>query len=356
MPSLRGLARRLLRPLDGRIADINRRVTDARGSIEAVSESIEELGRELGAYSTTATESNSYVGVEIRRLQGSTNAVEASLAELDERVREHEQRVLSRIDTLDRRAYAEHLDSAARAPLEQLDGAVANLLNYANGHRGFAAQAGLWFNPPMNVELGAGEARLASVNERIAEMPYALAALGRLRLGARVLEVGSAESTFALSAASLGYEVTAVDLHPLPYSHPNIESVVGRFEDFQPEQGSFDAAFLISTIEHFGLGAYGERKVAVGADRRAIERIGELLSDDGLLVLTTPYGAAGVNELERTYDEDTLAELLDGWSILDRLVLERHDELTWIPAEPGAPPPQDGLGVVMVTAALDRSA
>ena len=44
------------------------------------------------------------------------------------------------------------------------------------------------------------------------------------RTGARILDIGSAESTFPLSAASLGYRVTAIDQRPLAYSHPNLES------------------------------------------------------------------------------------------------------------------------------------
>ncbi|HEY2720007.1 MAG TPA: DUF268 domain-containing protein [Solirubrobacteraceae bacterium] len=350
--SARGLARRLVHPftspLDGRVADINRRVADARLSVTAVSDGVEELGRELGAYATTATESNAYVGVELRRLQ-------ELLTQLGEHIDEHELRALARIEGLEDRAYVERIDRAADSPLEQLDGAVANLVNHALGHRGFAAQAGLWFNPPVTVELTDGAARLAGINERIVEMPYALGALARLTAPARVLEIGSAESTFALSVASLGHHVTALDLHPLPYAHPNVESVVGRFEDWQPQE-RFDAAFLISTIEHFGLGAYGEPEIGTGADREAVERVGELLADDGFMVLTTPFGRAGVNELERTYDEPGLAALLQGWTVLDRLTVARRDPLTWLPIGPDEEVPADGVGVVMVIAAPQRGA
>ena len=220
------------------------------------------------------------------------------------RIDDQEVRLLARIDTVEDVGHVDRLNRAAEAALEEVDGAVANLVNRANGHRGFAAQAGLWFNPPVTVELGEGRARLATVNERIVEVPFALQALARLTPPARVLDIGSAESTFSLSVASLGYEVTALDLQPLPYSHPNLETVVGRLEDFDPGSERFDAAVLISTIEHFGLGAYGEPAGEDGADRAAIARVGELLTDDGFLVLTTPYGPARVDALERTYDEE----------------------------------------------------
>jgi 2-polyprenyl-3-methyl-5-hydroxy-6-metoxy-1,4-benzoquinol methylase len=352
--SSRGIVRRLVRPftrpLDGRVADINRRVTDVRLSITALGESVDVLTRELGAYATTATESNAYVGVEMRRLQESLDALRAHIDE-------HEGRVLKRVDALEDKSYVERLNHAVDAPLERLDGAVANLLNRAAGHEGFAAQAGLWFNPSVTVELTEGHARLAGVNERIVEMPFALAALGRLKAPARILEVGSAESTFALSAASLGHQVTALDLHSLSYSHPNIANVIGRFEDWDPGAERFDAVFLISTIEHFGLGAYGEPVAGNDADRAAIARVAELLTDDGFMVLTTPYGPARIDDLERVYDEKALTALLKGWTVIHRHTVLRWDERTWLPEVPGGTSPTDKeQGVVMVVAVPARPA
>jgi hypothetical protein len=325
------------------VADINRRVTDVRLSITALDEYVDVLARELGAYATTATESNAYVGAEMRRLQ---DAVES-----------HEARITERLETLEGLGYVERLNRAVDAPLEHLDGAVANLINHAAGHRGFAAEAGLWFNPAVTVELGEGKAHLAGVNERIVELPFALGALSRVSPPARVLDIGGAESTFSLSAASLGYQVTAVDLHPLPYSHPDLEAVVGRFEDWDPGTRRFSAAFLISTIEHFGLGAYGEAPGQKGADRAAVERVSELLDDEGFLVLTTPYGPTRVDDLERVYDEKALAALLKGWTVIDHRTVLRKDERTWLPEVPGGASPTDKeQGVVMVVAVPARPA
>ena len=351
---LKGLARRVARPLsgplDGRVADINRRVGDTHLSVSVLSKKVDQLARELAAYTTTSTESNSYVGVEMRRL-------EESIETLLTRIEEHESRLLSRIDTIENVGYIARLGRAAEAHLEQLDGAVANLVNRANGHRGFAAQAGLWFNPAVTVELSEGRARLAAVNERIVELPFALGALARLSPPARILDIGSAESTFSLSVASLGYQVTALDLHPLPYSHPNLENVVGRLEDWNPGPERFDAAFLISAIEHFGIGAYGEPVDEAGADRAAVERVGELLSSEGFMVLTTPYGPARIDALERTYDDDALAALLEGWTVLERRTELRRDPRTWMPGDPSTGTAgADSEGVVMVVAEPARHA
>jgi hypothetical protein len=343
----RRLARPLTSPLDGRIADVNRRVTDVNRrvtethtsvrdvsvDVHALKVGLAEIAGGLGAYAVTAAESSSFIGIEIRRLQEALDSV------------------VTRLEALEGRGYVERLNHAVDAPLEHMDGAVANLINHATGHRGFAAQAGLWFNPAVTVELEEGNAHLAGVNERIVELPFALGALSRISPPARVLDIGGAESTFSLSAASLGYRVTVVDLHPLPYSHPDLNEVVGRFEDWDPGSERFAAAFLISTIEHFGLGAYGEAPGQKGADRAAVQRVAELLDDEGFLVLTTPYGTATVNALERIYDDERLDALLSGWTVLDRRVVRRKDERTWI--ADGVD--HDTAGVAMVVAAPPRT-
>ncbi len=72
-----------------------------------------------------------------------------------------------------------------------------------------------------------------------------------------------------------------------------------------------------------------------------------LLSPEGLLVLTVPYGTRDRTDLERTYDEESLNTLLAEWEILERRIAVRRDPLVWEAAdhvEPGA------RGVMMVIA------
>jgi 2-polyprenyl-3-methyl-5-hydroxy-6-metoxy-1,4-benzoquinol methylase len=339
------MARPFMSPLDGRVADINRRITDAHQSVAVQSEQVQaQLGilkGELTAYTAATAESGTFIGVELRRFEELLQEMRDSAEHQVERLREQ-------IETHSRAGYMERLDHAAHASLERLDEGIANLVNYATGHRGFAAQAGLWFNPPVTAQLGKGEARLAGVNERIAEIPFAMGALARLKPPARILDIGAAESTFSLSAASLGYRVTALDLHPLPYAHPLLETVVERFEDWHSEGERYDAVFLISTIEHVGLGAYGEPAGERDADLAMVKRVrDELLKDDGFLLLTTPYGPSHQNALERTYDNARLGRLLAGWDVVEQRVVVRQDERTWVPL---GERPNDTRGVVMVLA------
>jgi hypothetical protein len=341
----RSFARRLLkpltRPLDGRIGDVNRRIHDVR-------EEIEELGRKVGAQTATVTEANSYLGVELRRFHEEIDLLRRGLDE-------HERRLFERVDSLEQRDYVERLNRASSLRLAHLDAPLAALINHAVGHRGFYADAGLWFNPPLTVELGAGSANLREVNERVVELPFAFEALARLEPFSSILDVGSAESTFALSAASLGHRVVALDLRSMPYEHPNLESVVGRFEDWDAGKRRFHAIFMISTIEHVGLGAYGEQPDVAGADRRALLRAGELLAEDGLLVLTTPFGSRHVDEFQRTYDDAQLAELLSGWSVIDRRTVRQLDDATWAPADSSRAQTGSARAVALVMASASRT-
>jgi hypothetical protein len=346
------VVRPLARPIDGRVADINRRVGDVGSSVErqdaalrALSLGLSANGDSVAAYARSVAEATSFTGVELRRIEDAFHAFQEASQINTERM------LAAAEDGHYRRRLAHALD----LPIEKLDGDLAHLLNHATGHRGFAAQANLWFNPPAVVELAPGQARLSAVNERIVEVPFSMAALGRVSPPARILDIGSAESTFPLSAASLGYRVTALDLRPMPYSHPNLESFAGRFEDWEPPGEPFDAAFLISTIEHVGIGGYGEPAYGKGAagrgaDRGMVESLRELLVPGGLLVITTPYGQDKLDELERTYDDESLEALVEGWKVLERHTITASDELTWMPGEkPG--PGQRGVAMLVASSA-----
>jgi Caenorhabditis protein of unknown function, DUF268 len=232
-----------------------------------------------------------------------------------------------------------------------VDEDVAQLLNYAESHRGFAAQRSLWFNPPISLAYKPGDVEVASANERIAEVPYVFRALAPLPRGSRILDVGATESTLAFSLASLGYRTTALDLRAYPLSHPQLEVVVGRIEEWDSEPGSFDAIVCLSTIEHLGLGAYGG-EVGASADSAAMKRMQELVVPQGLLVLTVPVGRAETGENERTYDRVALEALLEGWDVEDLTVVRQEDPTTWRTVEEGDAWEQDGetRHVALVTA------
>ena len=377
--------RPVLGPVDGRVADINRRVTHAQDAVLDVDRHIGAVEAALAAYADdaesyrrAANEMATYIGRELRRfdegLQGGFGLLRDASQELDQSVGEVQRsvgevqrsvgevqgsvgEVVSLVKELKQKStrelFSDRLGCAVRQPLDALEAPLAEALNYAGSHRGFVAQAGLWFNPPVVVELSEGAARPTVVNERIVEIPFAMGELATLEPGARIIDIGAAESTFALSAASLGYRVTAIDLRSMPdFKHPNLELVIQRFEDWQAPVDGFDAAFLISTIEHVGLGAYGEAhygedSVGAGADRALVDCLGNRLAKHGKLILTVPYGDASIGDLERSYDDAGLDRLLDGWRILKRRICVQLGQLQWLPADGH----QEGRrGVAMIVA------
>jgi SAM-dependent methyltransferase len=329
--------RRLVEP---RFADINRRIASTKESVheeslitrDALQQHSVRLEDALASFALANTESITYVGKELRQLHESVDELAGQLADL--------RGSLDGTAALDRRV-DELIDSNG----EGLDATVARLLNFAESHRGFAARQNLWLNPPVTLDYSEDGVRVGGTNERIVEVPYALRALSRVPVGGRVLDVGASESSVSLSLASLGYDTVALDLNPYRFSHPGLEPVAAKLEAWEPAS-DFDAILCISTIEHVGLGWYGEEPEPEGADRRALDRLGTWLKPDGVIVLTVPYGAAGVDEVQRTYNAASLARLLEGWSIEDRtIVAQDAKDGSWLRRDDV----DNGRAVAMVT-------
>lgn len=225
---------------------------------------------------------------------------------------------------------------------------TAQFLNWAEGHDGPAARAGLWFNPPVAVKYGEDSVEVLLVNERIVEQPYVFGALESLERPARILDVGGSESTVALSLASAGQEVHVVDPRGYPLAHPGLHVHTMRLDELAAGR-RFDAAVALSSLEHFGLGAYGEAGEGGRQDRAALEQIRSSLGPGGTLVLTVPCApTSSVDEFQRTYSIPELREMLAPWEVADLSVAWRGDEMTWIRGNPDDM--QAEAGVALVTA------
>ncbi|MGI8728815.1 MAG: DUF268 domain-containing protein [Solirubrobacteraceae bacterium] len=331
----------LRRVLDPRFHDVTHRVALTQQQVGAVHSTVEQVTRHVEQVATHVDET----------VSTSTAAQVEAMTFLGEGLRRTTDQIVTEVrelrDDLTQRAYVARLDKLSdNGRLEDLDGAAAALVNHALSHVGFAAQAELWMNPPLVVEHSQGAVRLASVNERAVEIPFTMRALGRVPLGSKILDFGSSESPIALELASMGYEVTALDVRRYPFAHPNLVSVATRLEDWDtPEPQSFDAVLSVSTVEHVGLGWYGEELGGADADLRAIERLGELLVPGGLLVLTAPYGTASVGSKQRRYDRAGIDALLAGFEILEHHVVEQVDDVTWVRVDESS-----GCAVALVVA------
>jgi hypothetical protein len=231
--------------------------------------------------------------------------------------------------------------------LGELDAPRAAYLNWATGPDGYASQAGLWFNPPVPVHHEPGTVEVLLVNERIVEQPFVFGAIAGLGGPSRILDVGGSESTVGLSLATLGHDVTIVDPRAHPLRHANLAHAACRLDELPAAREPFDAAVVLSAVEHFGLEHYGLEATDERLDLAAMATVRELVRPGGLLVLTVPFAAQpSVDDFQRVYDEDGLARLLRGWEVRTSLRVGRIDRLTW---ELGAPS-RERHGVALVTA------
>lgn len=294
----------------------------------------------------------------VRQVQAESEALAAELSAVRSEIGFARKDIVERIAQV---APSVRLRELTGARLDAIDAGASAFLNYAASHQGPLADAGLWVNTPVTVEWQEGGARLGSVNERILEQPFVFAALGDLAPGTRVLDVGGAESTVALSLASLGYRVTVAEPQGYPFRHPNLTVHQGPLGTLAPES-PFDAVVLLSAVEHFGLGHYrgggdpADAGDGTDADVAAVGHVARMLAPGGRLVLTTPYGPAAVNDVERTYDRDGVMRLLEGWRIHYAAVGRRADDVTWeLEATELIEPPGPGR-VVMIVASRSETA
>ncbi len=255
---------------------------------------------------------------------------------IDDRLGRHPATVHDRLDDLERFTRATlqaqgWLDGGRVGErIEDLAGDRAAYLNWADGPDGYAAQAGLWFNPPVPIELHPGSADILLVNERIVEQAWVFSKLAQDR-PLRIADVGGSESTVALSLASLGHQVEIIDPRGYPIEHPNLTIRPCRVEDYEGDAG-WDVCVCLSAVEHFGLEHYGQTPSTVRADIAALAWIRDRLAPAGRLLLTVPYGPEfQVAGFERIYDAPALHALLDGWDVVSTRIVERTSRTCWEP-------------------------
>lgn len=171
------------------------------------------------------------------------------------------------------------------------------------------------------------------VNERIIEYPYVFR---RLKPDGVVLDIGCTSSRLPIQLASLGYEVHGLDLLEYPFTHPNFHFHKSDLFMWKPPC-KFDSIILLSVIEHFGLGVYGDSKIAGDRDKEAIERITSWLKPHGQLLITTTFGKPRITHKHRIYNKERLDYILPR-SLYKRIDEQYHQRINqhWLPSTPQA--------------------
>ena len=108
---------------------------------------------------------------------------------------------------------------------------------------------------------------------------------------------------------------------------PSLKSLVGdiRRTEFKPD--FFDCVTAVSTIEHVGLGRYGD-VIDKDGDVKAVVEIRRVLKKGGEFLLTAPYGIRAITPSHRVYDKNALTRILSGFCIVASQCFSREGA-TW---------------------------
>ncbi|CAM9862456.1 unnamed protein product, partial [Ectocarpus fasciculatus] len=143
--------------------------------------------------------------------------------------------------------------------------------------------------------------------------------------GKKVAVVGSSEPRIETIAAAFGAStIHTIEYNKLTYGDGKVIPVrtfsASEFEHFyETSEASFDVVISISSIEHDGLGRYGD-PLSPNADLEAMKKVMGILKPGGVFFLSVPIGPdVTVFNLHRRYGQLRLPLLLDGWEVLDKI-------------------------------------
>jgi len=148
----------------------------------------------------------------------------------------------------------------------------------------------------------------------------------------RLLDVGSVGSVLPIDLASQGYEVWCIDVRQYEGNGlvPNLKCLVGDVRKTSFEKGFFDCVIAVSTLEHIGLGRYGEWLEPDG-DITAVSEISRIMSINGALLVTLPFGKGEVFPSHRVYNQQRLQTILEGFRVKREDYYARNQSGFWSP-------------------------
>ena len=193
------------------------------------------------------------------------------------------------------------------------------------------------------------------ISERIIELPLFHQWVGKIfpKPKGKFLEIGHVASSTSLELASLGFDVTAIDLRDYPFTHKNLESIKGDFLNHSFDK-QFDCIFSLSTIEHFGFSLRygGEDKPDNHLDEAAFKKISELLTSDGKVIVSFPYAKAFVPDVWfQVYTRNDIESKLGRYFKIEESRFYRRDDNEWtVVADRNNDPvsPHDGVALFLL--------
>lgn len=198
--------------------------------------------------------------------------------------------------------------------IETLDEGFRLRVNQELGGEGKIAEAGLWFEPPVRVELDRDGPRIARVSARILEQIFVHTHLPRPP--AHLLDLGCGSATNAIEMASLGFQVVGVDARPMSLRHPNFTMIQTQLADLPFEDESFDGVVALSTQQYSGL-AWSTSAEGGASLERAVAEVFRVLKRAGRVLLTLPFGRTTVKPAQHVYYRNQIDRLLHDFHIIE---------------------------------------
>ena len=182
----------------------------------------------------------------------------------------------------------------------------------------------LLLNPPDGFKVHATRATVMndtspeSLTYEKAECIFASNMLARLKPDS-ILDVGSYR-TF-LMGLTAHYKITSLDVRPTEEKSKldNETLVISDAKDLKIESDSFDAVLSLCSLEHFGLGRYGD-EFDLDADKKAMDEMKRVLKPGGHLIFTTTITQAHpviYFNAHRIYNYKMLSDFCNGLTMVD---------------------------------------
>ena len=90
---------------------------------------------------------------------------------------------------------------------------------------------------------------------------------------------------------------------------------------------SQECAILISTVEHVGLGHYGDSEGL--SDRNFLDAVARFVKTKGSILITVPFGKFFKCNWYRVYDSEQLDRLIADYYLVTKLFARRISLLEW---------------------------
>lgn len=137
------------------------------------------------------------------------------------------------------------------------------------------------------------------------------------------LIIGSEEPCYEGMAIYYGADVTMVEYQHVISLHPKLKTLTVK--KFELDTNTYDNAISISSVEHSGLGRYGD-EIDPDGDLKSMKLLYDKLKKDALCFLAVPVGKDQILwNAHRVYGRKRLPLLIKGFELIDSFGLIDED-------------------------------